>query len=751
MSIQVRQIKNLKDVRPPLSWEPAAGNEVLAFIDRKNAKDNIPKEALQFVLFEAQQILGRCTNPKGLAQQSTGLVVGYVQSGKTLSFTMLSALAHDNEFGLIVLIAGTKDNLREQTRERLRNDLGLSGTSPAQPWVPVNNPAPGSGEANLMANTLASWADPMVPKRHKKVCLVTVLKNHKRLRALHDCLEPLKILTNIPVLVIDDEADQASPNTFAAANLARGTNRKSTTYSEIVELKKALPHHSYVQYTATPQANLLMALQDRLSPEFAESVSPGTGYIGGKRLFTGGGNFVHTIPAPESVATMSSHPNGPPTLDRALAVYLLGAAALEVAEVMATRTMMVHPAQQTQPHKDYLVWLTERLNAWRTMAGEPQMAQSLDAIFRPAYAELQKTVSDLAEYDRLMSKLPFVLRVVQLRDVNSTPSGKAPVDWTACAYWILVGGAKLDRGFTVEGLTVTYMPRGLGDGSADSIQQRARFCGYKQNYLGYCRIYLEGSVRRAFEEYVEHEQEIHHALAKTRGQPLKNWVRAFVLDASMHPTRRNVIGIPIKELTTDSWLHPKAAHRDAASNKSIIQEFINYLENHYKGLPAQKIAPERFIDHRNNSPANILYESVSIGDALDGFIKRLVLSDADDVFVRAGAVLLLSKCLLDAGTKDSLIDVFVMGEGKSQQRSRDAHNDTINQVFQGHTPNINDRSKWTYGGDKNFLSEFRPTLHIRRFTLRPDQNRKLPEVQDAAWFALHIPPSLRKRFLVQDT
>lgn len=749
MSIHVRQIKDLKDVRPPLPWEPAAGDEVLAFIDRKVRSDGIGTEALNFVLFEAQQILGRCTNPKSSAQQSTGLVVGFVQSGKTLSFTMLSALAHDCGFGLVVLIAGTKDNLREQTRERLRNDLGLTGSSPAQPWVPLNNPVPGSGEANLLARTVASWAKPNVPKRHKKVCLVTVLKNHQRLRGLRDCLAPLD-LSGIPILVIDDEADQASPNTFAAANLSRGTNRNSTTYSEIVSLKAVLPHHSYVQYTATPQANLLMALQDRLSPEFAESVTPGEGYVGGQRLFAGGGNFVHTIPTAEAAATMGSHPNGPPTLSRALAVYLLGAAALEVAERTVTRTMMVHPAQQTQPHKDYLAWITERLDAWRVMAEDPALSPSLDAIFEPAYAELQKTVSDLAPYRALVAQLGSVLQLVQLRDVNSTPSGRAPVDWTACAYWILVGGAKLDRGFTVEGLTVTYMPRGLGDGSADSIQQRARFCGYKEKYLGYCRVYLESGVRLAFEEYVDHEREIHRALDKTRGEPLKNWVRTFVLDASMQPTRRNVIGIPMKEIATDSWLHPKAAHRNASDNAAVIQDFIDLLKKDGAGVPAQRVAPHRFIDLRANSPTNVLFEAVPISLVLERFLQPLTLSDSDDAFVRAGAILALNKIIFDAGEKEMLVDIFVIGNGQSQLRSRDSRSDSINQVFQGHTPNTMDRTKWTYGGDKEFVSELRPTLHLRRFTLKADPTRGLTETRDAAWFALHIPSPLRKRHLLQD-
>ena len=72
----------------------------------------------------------------------------------------------------------------------------------------------------------------------------------------------------------------------------------------------------------------------------------------------------------------------------------------------------------------------------------------------------------------------------------------------------------MDRGFTVEGLTVTYMPRSVGVGNADTIQQRARFFGYKQSYLGYCRVYLDEDARDAYIDYVEHEEDMRRRLAE---------------------------------------------------------------------------------------------------------------------------------------------------------------------------------------------------------------------------------------------
>ena len=128
----------------------------------------------------------------------------------------------------------------------------------------------------------------------------------------------------------------------------------------------------------------------------------------------------------------------------------------------------------------------------------------------------------------------------------------------------------MDRGFTVEGLTVTYMPRGPGVGNADTIQQRGRFFGYKRPYLGYCRTYLEQDVLSAFEEYVEHEEEMRRQLQQVRdsGSPLSDWKRAFVLSPALRPCRSNVIQYDYaRGRYADAWFAP----RTVLSAPSVIR------------------------------------------------------------------------------------------------------------------------------------------------------------------------------------
>ena len=748
MTITVRE---LKDVRPPLLWTPEQGEETTRFVERKHSLTRIPKTALDNVIFEAQQILGRCLDPKGPSGQRTGLVVGYVQSGKTLSFTTLTALAHDNGFALIVLIAGTLENLKQQTLDRLTSDLEFAGTGVIRPWLLVHQPSENTSDASLLRQHLKNWTDPQYPQHKKRVCVAVVLKHPKRISNLRDCLKGLD-LEKIPTLIIDDEADQASLNTFAAKNQIQGTNRVSANYREVLALKSVFPHHSYVQYTATPQANLLISLVDHLSPEFGELLTPGTGYVGGATLFKPHSGYAKTIPDNDAAATLATSSTPPASLVEALRTYLLAACASEVKREGANRTMMVHPSQQTGPHNDYLHWIAELIDAWRGIVGtnDPVLTQELFSGFEEPYKDLQKTTNgDLPTYQELISQLPVVLRTVMVREVNSTGPGSSPINWSASEYWILVGGAKLDRGFTVEGLIVTYMPRPLAMGHADSLQQRARFYGYKQRYLGYCRVYLQRDVRIAFEKYVEHESEIHRSLENQRGYELKAWARQFILDSSMKPTRKGVIGIPLTEFLAAGWIEPAAAHIDTQcveDNRNVFTSFIEQLKANHPGVAAHIAHPDLYIDKRQKSDPNLLFEAVPLAFITSEFLSKLKMGLQSDEVERSAAIMALERLFAEGQTH---ADVFLIGNAQPQNRSKKRTENAINQIAQGKSPAGKvDKSLLTYGGDRSFVAPERVSVHLRYFNLR-NAATKFPEETNVPWFAVHIPETLEKNYLIQ--
>jgi hypothetical protein len=113
--------ETIKIIQPTITNFPIVQGERTAdLVSRFTKLDNEERENL---LNETTSILSQCTNPVETIGSTTGITIGYVQSGKTMSFTTLTALAIDNGFRVVIYFAGIKNNLLEQTTKRLKKDL----------------------------------------------------------------------------------------------------------------------------------------------------------------------------------------------------------------------------------------------------------------------------------------------------------------------------------------------------------------------------------------------------------------------------------------------------------------------------------------------------------------------------------------------------------------------------------------------------------------------------------------------------
>ena len=161
-------------------------------------------------------------------------------------------------------------------------------------------------------------------------------------------------------------------------------------------------------------------------------------------------------------------------------------------------SMMVHPSQRTDPHRQFHTWVMAARDQWRQVMDLPDDdPDKIDMLrdFRAAYDDLAATLQDPPPFEQVAARLRLAISQTFVREVNTRGRRRTPeINWGENYSWILVGGQAMDRGFTVEGLTVTYMPRGLGMGNADTVQQRGRFFGYKQSYIGLCRVFVGPDV-----------------------------------------------------------------------------------------------------------------------------------------------------------------------------------------------------------------------------------------------------------------
>ena len=747
-------IKVLNTIKPPLRWVPEQREFTRAFLESKSADPNGPSYndltvGPNSVLLEAQRILGRCLPPTKTGTPETGLVVGYVQSGKTLSFETVIALARDNGYGLIIVLAGTKNNLLEQSEDRLKKDFGIEDGG--DDWYHLHNPT--TGQKSDIETKVNAW----LKKPTKKAVLITVLKHGGWIEKLAKVLGGIT-LDAVPSLIIDDESDQASLNTKAARIKAghEAVSAASTTYASILKLRAVLPHHSYLQYTATPQAMLLLAQTDYLNPNFAELVTPGDAYTGGKAFFKGPLKLVENIPA-QQVATPTRALTGPPpTLLEALRSFLLVAAQHSLTRQRGpkpkdrNRSMMVHPAVVTTSHKQYKAWLDRGLKTLRSTVEKLLVSNpaAAEALFQAEYDSLLRTFPSIRLLPELIAEQEEeVFDNLKIVEINGTKDAEEKVNWKSNRYWVLVGGAKLDRGYTVEGLCTTYMPRPLGAApGADTLQQRARFFGYKSAYLGLCRIYLQASVEAAFSEYIEHEEFVREALVAQRGKPLSAWRRDFILTDLLKPTRPNVVGLGTRRIPVNGWLVPSAMQNDdvaADANRKLLSNLVPKWSQNYGAA----VNAATLFKGATSSPHDVI-EAVPLEVVLSDFLLKVQVRDARDAEEHSAMLIALGALRKNHPTLK--VDVFLMNRLTVVYRTRDIGHGLpathryapMNQYFSQSAGTLNDRQH---------CFPDRISLHLRKFNLGTEQRDPTSaDVFDVTWFALNVPHDLRKSLLIED-
>lgn len=715
-----------------VSWNPQPGKETEAFLEQSG----MPIDAKNKLLEDAISILSRGIPPAVSCGNETGLVVGYVQSGKTMSFETVAALARDNNFHIVIVIAGTSNPLLAQSSNRLSKDLGLNDSRRGRRWVQLENPSSHDSDGQLIRNTLSISKHPSAEDIYKKTILITVLKNHIRIKNLAEILEAID-LNGTAVLIIDDEADQVSLNTEAPQG------EESATYTCLMRLRRALPNHTYLQYTATPQAPLLISIIDSLSPNFVKVLEPGDAYVGGRDFFGINSSYINVIP-PNEVPTKDNPLNYPPSsLLDALRIFMIGVAVgIKESGNAGNRSMLVHPSHLTSQHQEYYGWVRSIFDEWQKCLelpnNEPDKLDLLNE-FKESYNQLIKTTV-LPPFEEIISDFSFAFKNTQIIEVNSRVNKTPAIGWQYNYGWILVGGMAVDRGFTVEGLTVTYMPRGVGVGNADTIQQRARFFGYKKSYLGFCRVYLEQGTLDAFRNYVTHEEDIRKQLkiVETGNKSLNSWKRAFLLDLDLKPCRDSVLEFDYMHTKfSDKWVIPRVVFSSesvASDNRNTVLRFLDALSMRND---------DGHVDRTDNQKHHVC-DSVLIRDLLENLLVKLRVTGSTDSQMNTTLLLHLAKAIEKYPEEDCV--VYRISPNEKRVRTLNG-NGQISYLFQGAHPAKSSRRGEIYPGDALIRNDDKVSVQIHFLELQQDQNII---ISDVPIVAVWIPNRLACSIVVQN-
>ncbi len=328
--------------------------------------DGLPSVAVDSIDQASGKIVGLLAPPWTSPIRTRGLVLGYVQSGKTSNFTAVIAKAADQGYKLFVVLSGIHNNLRRQTQERLDEQLVQAGSAKwgQSTWIPLTSLHADFGRQIPDPDALLTVAD--------RSFLCVVKKNTRRLENLVTWLESASsaTLNACPVLVIDDEADQASPNS------AREEDERTRINQFLVRLL-GLPKAAYIGYTATPFANLFVDPKfpaDIYPRDFIVDLPRPAEYFGPERLFgrntievdeelpDDGLDMIRRISDEEVRAlqpprsrkdNIAFRPTVPESLRDAIRYFLLASAARRARGQVSHSTMLVHTTSLTSVHLAY--------------------------------------------------------------------------------------------------------------------------------------------------------------------------------------------------------------------------------------------------------------------------------------------------------------------------------------------------------------------------------------------------------------
>ena len=542
------------------SWAPREGERfqnLLSRLDEGRAEKSRD---------EAIKVLRKCINPNvATSQQTSQLVLGQVQSGKTSNMAHVIGLAADNGIPLVIVLTGTKRILDSQTVRDLKRNVS-DPTDPGNPWFNFREVGPRHDEFKSAQNAtpvldmafdwFGSSAHATIGGNDGYPLCVFLLKNTQNMGTFIETMKSVEPrLRSMPTLIIDDEADQAGPD-------AGKVDAPSKTNVRIKELREIFEKHSYLLYTATPQAPLLSQLGNALSPESVTNLKPGLDYVGISDLFPQKpsaelqASFRKLIQSGDvAMFKDASVDEVPESLHQALAYFFVyGAVARTAPYSLPFVTMMIHTSANNKPMQDTEKWVNGILHQWRLLfenVADPDFGNEWNKLFQPALDELAVDVKRAKRRNVVLDKPEIVAGIKKLlkrnnvKVLNQTTENLLDDHWTGTFAWILIGGEKLSRGFRVENLLVTYMPRdkSLSDSALDTVQQRGRFFGYRKSYVELLKGWLPDGIDDAFRTYRDHDIHLRNVLVELeeKNLPLKSWRRVLLTNSGFVPTRRNVI------------------------------------------------------------------------------------------------------------------------------------------------------------------------------------------------------------------
>lgn len=641
---------------------------------RQYLRGKVPPNVIRSIDESTDQTLNLIYNPQktGLWDRR-GMIVGHVQSGKTSDYIGLINKAADAGYKIIIVLAGMYNNLRAQTQIRLEEGfLGIKTFSDSDPLFSDDNVefvGVGSFERKIVSNyattrsELGDFSKKYVAHLgfapEQKPCLFVVKKNVRILKALNSWVAQrlatlevatrhCKIVKDLPLLLIDDEADNASVDTHTHILDENGNADKdhdpTSINREIRRLLNQFGKCAYIGYTATPFANIFIPHRaetenegaDLFPSSFITTITPSSNYVGPVRFFGKQSesddenneklsplhSLIHLIPEEENWIPVRHKRTYrlpsfgefgiPESLQEAILSFILSTAVRNIRKISNPhRTMLIHVTRfndvQTQISnavKSFTDRITERIqyninnsSIWSSFEDLwlKDFVPTTNALLSSSELDTDTfQLKSLPDWEQIKEEIPNVLDDLKIKIINGSSQDildyeeRKQLGLTA----IVIGGDKLSRGLTLEGLSVSYFMR--ASRMYDTLMQMGRWFGYRDGYLDTCRLYITNELYDWFGKITDINEELREEfdVAVARGLTPEE----YGLKVKTQPGL--LITSPLKMRETREILISLSGH---------ILETVGFI-NSQEVIHGNRQALDTLIDNLNN-PVRVSYTS----------------------------------------------------------------------------------------------------------------------------------------------
>ncbi len=572
------QGQNQKD-RDTTWWTDKVSQEHdIYYWDRfeKYLKKSLSEDVVRTIDIDTDIIMNNIENPEdsNIGQYDIrGMVVGHVQSGKTGNYSALICKAADAGYKFIVVIAGGINNLRDQTQARLNESF--IGRDKGKP-VGVGLGDPDLSKLPISLTTVEADFNKQDANRNSQASnfdntstpiLLVIKKNTRTLTSVIEWLENQykNRIARHGMLMIDDESDYASINTNDEDN-------PTTINRKLRHILSLFDKRAYVAYTATPYANIFIDHEasnykqgnDLFPKDFIYSLDAPSNYFGARKVFLDSNkkhlvaidDYLEDIPRVHKKDWLL--PSIPESLYEAMRVFVINVGIRSIrGQENKHNSMLIHATLFTDVHKkfachadDYISKVKSHINTYGKLNDaieQSNIIRQLRDTYRLRYLALDS--KEKPSWQEILSSLCGMIQTIVVREVHKDKIVPLVYRDDRPTNAIVVGGTSLSRGYTLEGLSVSYFIRNTI--FYDTLMQMGRWFGYRSDYEDLCRIYMSETMIDNFSHIIESTEEL---------------IDDFKLMADNGQTP-NEFGLAVKQ-------HPDSALQVTARNKQKhIKEF----------------------------------------------------------------------------------------------------------------------------------------------------------------------------------